>query len=138
MNKRKIKLLIVDDEKDICKFVKLLFKKRGFSVFSALSGKKAISIAKKIKPEIALIDIYLKKKIDGLKVLSKFREILPKCRCVIVTWDNAEDKVKMAEAEAKDIAAGEKLGKKTNSNAWRVKNEVKKRALAEGKLQPNK
>mgnify|MGYP001585595471 CR=1 FL=1 len=121
MNKRKIKLLIVDDEKDICKFVKLLFKKRGFSAFSALSGKKAISMAKRIKPDIALIDIYLKKKIDGLKVLSKFREILPKCRCVIVTWDNAEDKVK----KAKKLGAVSYLTKPlTTAQLYKVVNQL--------------
>ena len=51
---------------------------------------------------------------------------------------NDEDKVKLADAEAKDKVATEKLGKSTNSNAWRIKNEVKKQAIADGLLTPNK
>jgi hypothetical protein len=56
-------------------------------------------------------------------------------------WDRfhtAEDKARMAVAEAADKAASERLGKTTNSNAWRIKTEVKKRALAEGLLEPIK
>jgi len=50
----------------------------------------------------------------------------------------SEDRAKLEEAEAKDKSASEKLGKTTNSNAWRVKNEVKKAALAAGLLAPAK
>lgn len=49
-------------------------------------------------------------------------------------YKTAEDETKMVEAIAKDEAASEKLGKTTNSNAWRIKNEVKKRAIANGEL----
>lgn len=98
---KKLKLLIVDDEKDICKFVKLLFRKKGFLVYCALSGSRAISITKKAKPDIALLDIYLKRGMDGLEALSRIRKILPKCRCVMVTWDKTESKMK----EAKKLGA---------------------------------
>ena len=50
----------------------------------------------------------------------------------------AADKTKLAEAEVKDKAASDKLGKSTNSNAWRVKNDVKKAALAAEKIAPVK
>ncbi|KKN74216.1 hypothetical protein LCGC14_0393020 [marine sediment metagenome] len=56
-------------------------------------------------------------------------------------WDKfktSEDEAKMVEAEKKDAEASEKLGKSTNSNAWRVKNEVKKQAIADGTLPPAK
>lgn len=53
-------------------------------------------------------------------------------------YHTAEDDGKLAEAELKDKEASEKLGKTTNSNAWRVKNEVKKAAIASGLLQPTK
>jgi len=49
-----------------------------------------------------------------------------------------EDEVKLAEAQVKDEEASAKLGKTTNSNAWRVKNEVKKRVIASGELTPAK
>ncbi len=95
---KKIKLLVVDDEKDICNFVKLLFKKEGFLVYSALSGVKAVQLAKKVKPQVALLDVHLKTGITGLEVLKQLRESLPSCRCVMVTWDKAQEKIKEAKA----------------------------------------
>jgi len=53
-------------------------------------------------------------------------------------FHTADDEAKMLEAEVKDKAASDKLGKITNSNQWRVKNDVKKRALADGLLAPTK
>lgn len=49
-----------------------------------------------------------------------------------------EDEAKLAEAQVKDEEASTKLGKTTNSNQWRVKNEVKKRVIASGELAPAK
>ena len=95
---KKIKLLVVDDEKDICNFVKLLFKKQGFLVYSALSGIQAVRLAKKVKPQVALLDVHLKTGITGLEVLKQLRESLPSCRCVMVTWDKAQEKIKEAKA----------------------------------------
>lgn len=98
MLKRKIKLLVVDDEKDICKFVKLLFRKKGFLAYSALSGSAAIKVAKKVKPDIVLLDIYLKKGMDGLETLTGIRKVASQCRCIMVTWDNAQEKVREARS----------------------------------------
>lgn len=95
---KKMKLLIVDDEKDICSFVKLLFRKKNFLVYSALSGSQALKIAKKVKPHITLIDIHLKRGIDGIGVLRQIREFMPDCRCAMVTWDKAQAKMKEAKA----------------------------------------
>lgn len=98
MTLKKIKLLIVDDEKDICSFVKLLFKKKGFLVYDALTGAKSLQVAKKIKPDIALLDLHLKVALDGgMEVLRKLRQILPSCRCIMVTWDKEQAKIKEAK-----------------------------------------
>lgn len=107
MAEKKMKLLIVDDEKDICSFVKMLFRKTGFLVYGATSGRQAVSLAKKIKPDIALIDIHLKTGIDGLEVLRQTREISPPCRCAMVTWDKTQGKMK----EAKSLGAASYLTK---------------------------
>ena len=57
---------------------------------------------------------------------------------VFEKYANPDERAKLTEAEAKDVVASEKLGKHTNSNAWRIKNEVKKRVIAEGLLAPAK
>lgn len=98
MPKKKSKLLVVDDEKDICVFVKLLFKKAGFLTYSTLSAVQALRLAKKIKPDIALLDIHLKRGANGLEVLKGIRKSVPACRCVMVTWDKDEERIKEAKA----------------------------------------
>jgi len=101
MKGKRVKLLVVDDEKDICSFVKLLFRKKGFLAYSALSGVGALRLAKKIKPDIALLDIHLRGAINGIEVLNLLRQGLPDCRCVMVTWDKEQAKMK----EAKKLGA---------------------------------
>jgi DNA-binding response OmpR family regulator len=125
---KKIKLLIVDDEKDICNFVRLLFKKRGFLVYKALSGVQAVRVAKKMKLDIALLDIHLKKGIDGLEVLRQMKVFLPKCCYVMVTWDKAQEKMK----EAKRLGAVSYLTKPLTINQLltvvnRISRHVRKR-----------
>ena len=58
MFKKKIKLLVLDDERDICEFVKGLFRKKGFSVSSALSGNEAIRKIKKLNLQAAVVEEY--------------------------------------------------------------------------------
>ena len=94
---RRIKLLMVDDEKDICNFVKILFKKKNYMVEAALTGAKALAVAKKKKPDIALIDIHLAGAINGLEVLRRLQERVPQTACVMVTWDKDAAKVKEAK-----------------------------------------
>lgn len=97
MIKKKLKLLIVDDEKDICHFIKVLFRKKGVLVYSALTGRQAVNIVKRIKLNLALIDIHLKQGIDGLEVLRRIRQFLPDCKNIVVTWDKAQEKMKQAK-----------------------------------------
>lgn len=95
MLKNKIKLLIVDDEKDICEFEKAYLEKRDFDVSTVQSGAKAVTLAKKLKPDIALIDIHMGKGITGIEILEKLLKACPECKCIMSTWD----KEKALEAE---------------------------------------
>ena len=52
-----VKILIVDDERDVCDFVKNFFEERGFEVLTASNGKEALPIAEKEEPLIVLLDI---------------------------------------------------------------------------------
>jgi DNA-binding NtrC family response regulator len=52
-----------------------------------------------VQPQIALLDIYLKSGKSGLDVLKQIKNIAPCCKCIMVTWDKAEDKLKEAKAE---------------------------------------
>ena len=56
----KIRILIIDDEKDFCHFVKLnLESTNQFSVNIETSGKKGIYTARNDKPDLILLDVYM-------------------------------------------------------------------------------
>lgn len=89
------KLLVVDDEHDICDFVRNFFRERGFAVFTALNGEEALSITKKEGPEIVLLDIKMEG-MDGIAVLKHLKEIDRDLKVIMVTA--LEDQDKMNEA----------------------------------------
>jgi DNA-binding response OmpR family regulator len=56
----KIKVLSIDDEADFCYFVKKNLMQTGlFDVVIATSGEEGIELAKKEKPDIILLDLFM-------------------------------------------------------------------------------
>jgi len=127
-----LKLLILDDEKDIATFTKEYFEQRGFEVFSTLKGKTAISLTKKQKPDIALLDIHLnnKEEMSGIDVLKAIRDIKPDCCCIMVTRDDQ----KTMEEEAMQSGAFDYLTKlSTAKNLDKIILKAVKKLRKEGK-----
>jgi len=79
-----VKLLVVDDEQDICDFVKNFFTLRGYEVFTALNGEEAFKIIEIEDPLIVLQDIRLPG-IDGIETLKGIKEKRPNNRVIMVT-----------------------------------------------------
>ena len=93
MNTRK--LLVVDDEGDICDFMKNFFQERGYTVATALSGDDAIASVKKDKPDALLLDIMMPE-MDGLTVLKKIRSEDARIPIFITTAFSNEERIKIA------------------------------------------
>jgi len=53
------KILVVDDENDILEFIQYNLKKEGYEVHLAHNGQEAIDVAKKIKPDLILLDVMM-------------------------------------------------------------------------------
>ncbi|MBL7069239.1 MAG: response regulator [Candidatus Omnitrophica bacterium] len=69
------KILLIDDEEDFCFFVKNnLERESAFDVITTTSGKEGIKLAKKIKPDLILLDI-LMPDISGDEVARQLRTI---------------------------------------------------------------
>jgi len=86
------KLLIVDDETDICDFVKNFFQERGYSVSVALNGEDALAIVKSDPPELILLDIKMKG-MDGMATLKHIRDIDKNLKVIMVTANEDQDKM---------------------------------------------
>jgi len=90
-----IKVLVLDDEKGLCKDLKEFFDYRGYNVFAATSGQEAISIVKKENLDILVLDIKMEG-IDGLKVLKEAKEKNPKVKAIMITALRDEEKKRQA------------------------------------------
>lgn len=89
------KLLVVDDERDICDFVQSFFQERGYTVLTALSGEDALLVIKNDKPDLVLLDIKMKG-MDGIAALKHIRDLDKQVKVVMVTA--LEDQERMDEA----------------------------------------
>ena len=87
-----VKILVVDDEKDVCDFVKSFFEERGFKVFTASNGKEALPIAESEAPLIILMDIRMPH-MDGIEALKHIKKKSPQNRVIMVTCVEDIDKV---------------------------------------------
>lgn len=66
------KILIVDDERNICELIRLYVEKEGFKSVTAYDGDEAIQKFNTENPDIVLLDIMLPKK-DGWQVCREIR-----------------------------------------------------------------
>ena len=68
----KPKILIVDDEENICELVRLYIEKEGFDAIIANDGQEAVAKFNKEKPDLILLDIMLPIK-DGWQICREIR-----------------------------------------------------------------
>ena len=67
------KILVVDDDPNICDLLKLYFENEGYEVKTASDGAEGVSFFKMYEPDLVLLDIMLPKK-DGWQVCREIRE----------------------------------------------------------------
>ncbi len=67
------KILVVDDDQNICELLRLYLEKEGFKTVTAYDGQQAVDIAKSSQPDLILLDIMLPK-FDGWQVCRQIRK----------------------------------------------------------------
>jgi ActR/RegA family two-component response regulator len=93
-DKKKIKILLVDDEQEFLDSISERMRLRGFEPTCALNGQEAIELAKQEKFHAAVVDLKMPG-IDGVVTITKLKEIRPKMKTVLLTGFGS-DKVKEA------------------------------------------
>lgn len=68
------KVLVVDDDRNICELIRLYLEKEGFSVSLAYDGQSAVEMFKELTPAVVLLDVMLPK-MDGFQVCREIRRI---------------------------------------------------------------
>ena len=77
------KILIVDDDTNICELLRLYIEKEGYSTVLAHDGEKAIELFNKEQPNLVLLDIMLPK-LDGWQVCREIRKTSD-CPIIMIT-----------------------------------------------------
>ncbi|QCE41478.1 response regulator transcription factor [Psychroserpens sp. NJDZ02] len=84
MNKKDIKILLVDDEPDILEIVGYNLTNEGYQVVTAKNGLEAVKKAKKEKPQLIILDVMMPE-MDGIEACEAIRKI-PELSTTLITF----------------------------------------------------
>ncbi len=96
------KVLVVDDDNDMCLLLTRFLTRNGYAVSSANSGQAAIEWMKKNKPDLVLCDFRLDD-MTGVDLISKIKESHPEASVIIITgYSDVKDAVEVMKLGAYD------------------------------------
>lgn len=70
----KTKLLVIDDDINICELIKLYMEKEGYEIYTAYNGQKAVEMFRECTPNLVVLDIMLPV-MDGWQVCREIRKV---------------------------------------------------------------
>ena len=97
----KYKILVVDDDRNICELLRLYLEKEGFETVVANDGEQAVEYANKYTPDLILLDIMLPK-LDGWQVCRQIRKTLETPIIMLTAKGETFDKILGLELGADD------------------------------------
>jgi two-component system, NtrC family, response regulator HydG len=96
------KILIIDDDKDLCFVLKRFLSKHGFEVLEATTGRVALEILDSVEPNLILCDFRLED-MSGSSILKKIKEKIPSVPVIIITgYSNIKTAVEVMKLGAMD------------------------------------
>lgn len=97
----KHKILVVDDEPQIRKFLRVSLQGNGFSVEEAEDGAQGVRLVASVKPDLVILDLGLPE-LDGQEVITKVREWTSVPIIVLSVRSTEDEKVKALDRGADD------------------------------------
>jgi len=73
MGKGKLKILVVDDERDVVRYISMVLEDEGYHVDTVLSGKDALKRIEEKPPDLICLDVMMPGE-SGLTLFKKLRE----------------------------------------------------------------
>lgn len=98
------KILIVDDDENICELLRLYLEKDGFSTVVANDGAQAVEFTEKYNPDLILLDIMLPK-LDGWQVCREIRKTKETPIIMLTAKGETFDKILGLELGADDYVS---------------------------------
>ncbi|WP_196000094.1 response regulator transcription factor [Clostridium sp. 1001271B_151109_B4] len=96
-----IKILVVEDEEKIARFIELELVHEGYKVIKVNNGREGLEIAEKGEVDLVLLDVMLPE-LNGLEVLRRLRKISDIPVIMLTARDAVMDKVSGLDAGADD------------------------------------
>ncbi len=96
-----LRVLIVDDEKSIRRFLKTALASREFTVFEVENGTDALRMAVTCRPDLIILDLGLPD-IEGFEVAREIRKRSSTPIIILSVRDREEDKIRALDAGADD------------------------------------
>ena len=95
------KILVVDDEERMVRFIRLNLEHDGFVVSEAFNGKEAIQQLRDVSPDLILLDVMMPD-LDGFEVLEIIRETSKVPVLMLTAKGEEDDRVRGLELGADD------------------------------------
>ena len=90
---RNKKILVVDDEERMARFIRLNLEHDGFQVIECFKGMQAVSLLRDKMPDVVILDVMLPD-IDGFEVLQLVREVSSIPVIMLTAKGEEEDRIK--------------------------------------------
>jgi DNA-binding NtrC family response regulator len=94
-----LRVLVVDDDKSICRWLNAVLTAEGYECIATRSVEEAEPLLSKGSTDLALLDIYVGQA-NGLEFLEKLKTLQPECKCVVMTAHAS------VETVARSVAGG--------------------------------
>ena len=95
------RILVVDDEERMVRFIRMNLEHDGFQVSEAFNGKQAIQKMRDVTPDLILLDVMMPD-LDGFEVLETIREISNVPVIMLTAKGEEDDRVRGLEHGADD------------------------------------
>jgi two-component system, OmpR family, KDP operon response regulator KdpE len=96
-----LRILIVDDERAIRRFLRAALTSHGYQIFEAENGQMALAAAAENRPDVVILDLGLPD-MDGVEVTRQLREWYQSPIVILSVRDQENDKIAALDAGADD------------------------------------
>ena len=98
------KILVVDDDTNICELLRLYLTKEGYQVTVANDGEEGLEKFNQLKPDMVLLDVMMPR-LNGFAMLTRLRKTHDTPVLMLTARGDSQDRVNGLEAGADDYLA---------------------------------
>lgn len=87
------KVLLIEDDPQLCQLLTVAFIREGFIVWSAYDGEEGLAIARQKKPDLVILDIVIPK-LEGMQLCQRLKESISTAHIPIIMMTGKREEMK--------------------------------------------